>query len=859
MELITPYVNDYLATTTVQGETAQFVGIEVNPSNGVQSIPVVYGYRRVDGIRLYTFVNGTELLMVVALSEGYCAGLNAIYIDDQKVDIDVATLTHRTPRTVGSGIYSGIATFEFVDGRGSAHPNAAQQLNVGPSQLLSLSGKTVNYTNLCYIACKFTYSGAQSPFKDVPKVSVDLFGRFIPGFLSTSNNYTSNPGYILWDLLQHPIYGRGITSSQIDTTSFTNVIDTCNALISNRALVNYKTFTADWIMDTSVDFLSNINLLFETFNVSLNYVQGKWTASIEASPTGSDGSGGGLTFDENSILGSVSIQYPSNKERYNRVVVDYPDKDFNFQMRSTQFPADGDTTFLTEDGNVVLETRFTTNLCTDYYHANDLAQMILRKSRGQLIYRFTASKIALRCRVGDFIFINTAYPYINNQKVVVVKMTMNPDFTFELECALSSTGFYPATFSNTVKSPGRGTQAISGISGLISAPTRGPLLPPEPLAQPQYQVSADKSIYTEGQTITLTVNSSGVSDGTVIRFQLRSPQSSVTTADVSGASLTGTLTINSNTATKTYVIAEDAITEGDEFWQFLIFNNTTGDNLAFCFLSVKDTSVAPPPPFYLYTITGMPTFGNGDWYLGFTASNSNYIYDSAETTSTSDIGIRTTINNTRWAGNTLKSTYDIEVGLVDRLYSSIGRTRQIFVVCDLQTSGSPAFTYAKKGISGIQVNEFNYLTPPSGANALRSTRLSPAPVVLDELINATATTATNIPGCHKMTPILGRSGQYALTGTNAIKVGIRYGSNQNATLGQSFTTFEYTLNTVLVPGTNPQVRLRFFELDPITYAISEIGTKLVTIGLTTGFLTAKYISQSRTNLKATSKLTSSPF
>jgi hypothetical protein len=69
---ITPFVNDYLGVTSASNQTDSQSGIDVNPSNTVEYIPVVYGYRQVTGIRLYTYVVGNDLYVAYALSEGYC-------------------------------------------------------------------------------------------------------------------------------------------------------------------------------------------------------------------------------------------------------------------------------------------------------------------------------------------------------------------------------------------------------------------------------------------------------------------------------------------------------------------------------------------------------------------------------------------------------------------------------------------------------------------------------------------------------------------------------------------------------------------------------------------------------------------
>ena len=89
-DTIIPLINDF-AVTSQEGQVPEFVGITENPSEGVQNIPIVYGTRKVEGIRLWTYVptsNTNLLYCIYALSEGFCKGITNLWIDDVKIEID---------------------------------------------------------------------------------------------------------------------------------------------------------------------------------------------------------------------------------------------------------------------------------------------------------------------------------------------------------------------------------------------------------------------------------------------------------------------------------------------------------------------------------------------------------------------------------------------------------------------------------------------------------------------------------------------------------------------------------------------------------------------------------------------------
>jgi hypothetical protein len=89
-----------------------------------------------------------------------------------------------------------------------------------------------------------------------------------------------------------------------------------------------------------------------------------------------------------------------------------------------------------------------------------------------------------------------------------------------------------------------------------------------------------------------------------------------------------------------------------------------------------------------------------------------------------------------------------------------------------------------------------------------------------------------------------------------IRIQIARGTNNLTGYGSGYQIF--TTNTTMVAGTNIGLKLRFFEVDTITRAVTEIGTKDITVGLSTTYITAKYLAQSRTNIASSTGL-ATPF
>lgn len=902
---IIPFINDYALEVIDNELVPEFVGIEENPSQGLLHIPVVYGFRKVEGTRIWTYVpeSNTQLLYCIyALSEDYCRGVSRVFVDDVPIEIDYSSMTHRQPVSVGTGPYAGILEMEFVDGRwaNAAYGSAAAQ-NIGGSVLIQRDLQiNKNYQKLCYLVCRFFYQ-EPTPYRNIPKISVDLFGRRIPPFITgvLSSNYSTNPVDILWDLLNNQVYGAGLSTTKINSASFTAVKNACNTLLSGRGGSSIKQFEANWICDTSSTLINNIKELLDSFQMTLTLVQGQYVLAIEAAPTDSDQPSGLMTFDEDNILSNIQIQYPNLGTKLNKVYVEYPDKDNNFQMRTEQFPADSFTTFLSEDNNQILDQKFTANLITDYWHANDLAQMILRKSRAQLVYRFTADKTAHRLRVGDRIIINTAFPAITNQEVVVVSMQMNDDYTFDLECVTYSAAFYPSGFTGAPGAPTPSDQQPPGGGGVTPAPTPTPT--PTVPGDPAYTITSNGDVFNEGSTINFTVSTTGVPDGTLVNWFLEPTTGTITTSEITPSDLSGQLTINSDTATYSIAIANDAMTEGDETWVWSLRSPTNGSQLSSKVITVRDTSVFAPPPKYAYTFSGASTLdlsntsnqriSNPDWYMAFT--NSIGAYDASETDSLGTITwtggppsvvssyandcVRQRISRTLISGSNFYSTVDIDICLIDRLTANQNTQRNIFCVYDnfdayLASTGAYLNQYYKSYLK--QVLTFNFSSPPSGSNLLRSTLRTENDtirnVTYERIDNSSTTTPlnTNLPGCVRLRPVSGKAGHYATnvaqsSGSNTIKTIITVGTNANPLF---YATGSNVHNCYLAPfdlttthaSTYRRLRLHFFEIVPVSNAINFIGYKIVGVGLNRNTLTAKYYDESRNNLSSTIGSISNP-
>lgn len=115
-----------------------------------------------------------------------------------------------------------------------------------------------------------------------------------------------------------------------------------------------------------------------------------------------------------------------------------------------------------------------------------------------------------------------------------------------------------------------------------------------------YEVREDKSSVTEnGETITWTITTTGVADGTTLYYRL-DPLPTDGFTDFTDPVYNGTVTINSNTATVTRTTSADNRTEGTDIVRLLLKVGGSGeDDLTVAesgYTSISDTSQSAPPP-----------------------------------------------------------------------------------------------------------------------------------------------------------------------------------------------------------------------------------------------------------------------
>lgn len=404
----------------------QAQGALINKQSNNAHIPVIYGTRKVGGVRVFIEVSGNDnqyLYGAIVLSEGEVNAITKIYVDDDEVTFntgfsDGGTVTSNDSR-FGSTIQ--MQTFYGTDGQSAS------------SLLTTLDNWTANHklSGLCYIAFRFEWDADK--YTGIPKIQALVQGKKVVSYnaslVAQTAAFSSNPAWCLLDYLTNERYGKGIDVADIDLQSFydsSQIAETQVTPYSGASTINL--FDCNAFIDTSKKLMSNVKVLLQGMRGFLPYTQGKYKLIIETTGTAS------VTLDENNIIGGLKISSEKKNEKYNRVLVDYVSPDHDYQNNTITYPETdaAHQTLKTADDGFLQEGNITLPTITNPYQALEFGEIILERSRNNLTVQCTANYEALDLAIGDIIALDYDLVGFSSKPFRIVGMSINPDFTVAL-------------------------------------------------------------------------------------------------------------------------------------------------------------------------------------------------------------------------------------------------------------------------------------------------------------------------------------------------------------------------------------------------------------------------------------------
>jgi hypothetical protein len=414
-------------------------GLLINKQSNDSNIPVIYGERLCGGVRIFMETSGTDntyLYMSIVMAEGEINDITEIRVDE-KVVTWASALSDGTEVEVNSSdsnFYKDSTSLIRIEPHYGTNGQSASTL----LSTLTNWGSNHKLSGLCYLAIRFKWN--QDAFTGVPKVQAKVQGKKVVAYNSSlvaqTAAYSTNPSWCLLDYLTNTTYGKGLTVSEIDLQSFYDASQVCETQVtpySGGSDINI--FDINTAIDTSQNIIDNVREFLKGCRGYLPYTQGKYSLIIETTGSAS------ITLTEDDIIGGYTLSIPSKNERFNRVICSFVDPSRNYQVNEVQFPpiddsgltgADQHATMKAADGGFLLEGRFDFKTITSQYQAEEMAEVILRRSREALTLGITVSFDAYDLAIADIVNITHSSLGFSAKPFRVMGITFNEDFTIGL-------------------------------------------------------------------------------------------------------------------------------------------------------------------------------------------------------------------------------------------------------------------------------------------------------------------------------------------------------------------------------------------------------------------------------------------
>jgi hypothetical protein len=447
--------------TPASVSSAQAQGLLINVTSNVESIPVIYGTRKVGGsIPFIQLSEGATqyLNIIVVAGEGEIQGIGNVYLND---------VISTDARYTGLGGFGMVVTELYSGAAGQAASDALTFVTAGKWSPGNV-GTGIAYA---YLRLKFD----PKAFNGLPTITMDVQGKKVYDPRTGLTAFSNNAALCVRDYLTNTQYGRGIAAAQVDDASFIVAANHCDEQVAVPGGTQAR-YTCDGVVDINNTLFDNIKLLLSSCRGSLVYSGGVYKLVIDKAATP------GFAFTEDNIIGDWQIVQPGRRTKFNRVTAGFFNGASNWQP---DFGISDSPAYRALDNALLLESKIDLPFTSDVYRAQQLAGLVLKQSRFGINVRFTAMPAGLRCEVGDVVSITHSTPgwtamsfrvtqiVILNSDEVEITAYQYDDTVYNLDTLTAVTGApassLPDVFSQVVLS---GLSANSG-TGVLAIGTDG--------------------------------------------------------------------------------------------------------------------------------------------------------------------------------------------------------------------------------------------------------------------------------------------------------------------------------------------------------------------------------------------------
>jgi hypothetical protein len=427
------------------------------------SIPVAYGRRKLGAITVDKNVtNGRINGATVSISGDKNALLHLIVVFcyGQVEAIDEIQFNGKPSTDAQFKKGNGDLWFKIQTRLGGGDNNIAVN---GTGFLNNFSAATSRYEGLCYAMITLEQDRDQTVWRGIPEITAIIRGKRCFDWRTGVTEYTENPAIHLVDYVKSPIYGKSLADSDINYPYFTDVANACeviestNTISTGRSYYDRETdtyfnlppvvttesfarFSNNTIIDTERSIFNNMQELSNSFRGFFPEPDGRLAVGTEDVATSV------FSFDNDNIIGKLTRSTTSRNDRFNRVVVKFPNKINDYEMDEIYYPDASSQLYadwLVEDNDVPLETTINADHCVYKAEALQLGEVAAKVSRNSDQVNFIAMLEAAELDIGDVIDITDSTRGWVGVLFRISELSFNDDGTVGIAAILHNNTVYP--------------------------------------------------------------------------------------------------------------------------------------------------------------------------------------------------------------------------------------------------------------------------------------------------------------------------------------------------------------------------------------------------------------------------------
>lgn len=367
----------------------------------------VYGESRKSGSILFMDVTNNNKLMhiIVQIASHEIQSFDSVYFNDEELTLsstgnDSNGIARFKPTAPSK--YNKVSDVDITQPRVRIKQHLGSDDQVADADLVSESSKwTTDHRlrGIAYLYVRLEYDTDMFP-NGIPNISAEIKGKKLFDFRDSTTAFSKNPALVLYDYLTDSRIGLGISTSDIDTTSFTSIANICDQNVTLSGGGTETRYESHGVVYSDIIPMEIIEDILSSFAGVLTYSNGKFVLKGGAYVSPS------ITLDENDFIGGFNLlTKTSRKDLFNTVKGIFTSNETNWQP--TDYPPVTSTTFSDADGETI-----TADVNLAFTKSSSMAQRIAKitlfKNRQQMILSARLRLTAFTLQVGDTVNITNS-------------------------------------------------------------------------------------------------------------------------------------------------------------------------------------------------------------------------------------------------------------------------------------------------------------------------------------------------------------------------------------------------------------------------------------------------------------------